>query len=192
MSDLRRDLETKSERFDLAPGALTRMFERRRRKQRNLRIRAGVLSLVVAGFSTWGAVSAFRDIGATQPGTSQADRRSYGQIAGTYSKTLTNEDPVVRANDMAGTYTMQLRRDGVMLLSIPPGFTAEGSSPSGISFRLSGDRFTTNAFVNLTCEKTVGLYEWDLREDRLTLIALQDPCEVRVALFGTTPWQRAR
>ena len=59
-------------------------------------------------------------------------------------------------------------------------------------FRLSGDRFTTNAFVNLTCEKTVGLYEWDLREDRLTLIALQDPCDVRVALFGTTPWQRAR
>ena len=49
---------------------------------------------------------------------------------GTYSKTLTNEDPVVRANDMAGTY-VQLGRDGVMLLSIPPGFTAEGSSPSG-------------------------------------------------------------
>ena len=83
---------------------------------------------MVAGVGTWGAVSAFRDIGAPQPGTSQADRRSYAQIAGTYSKTLTNEDPVVRANDMAGTYTMRLGRYGVMLLSVPPGFTAEDVS----------------------------------------------------------------
>ena len=144
---------------------------------------------MVAGVGTWGAVSAFRDIGATQLGTSQADRRSYGQIEGTYSKTLTNEDPVVRANDMAGTYdaTRARRRDAPI---DPSGLHGGGIVSLGISFRLSGDRFTTNAFVNLTCE--VGLYEWDLREDRLTLIALQDPCDVRVALFGTTPWQRAR
>jgi hypothetical protein len=193
MFDFRNDLETRSERFELAPGALPRMLERRRRKQRGLRIRAGVLAVLVAGIGTWGAVSALRDLGATRPGASPSqgiDQRSYALIAGTYTKTLTDDDPIVLANDMAGSYTMRLRADGVTVLSVPPGFTAEGTSPSGISFRLSGDRFTTNAFVNLTCEKSVGVYEWDLRDGRLSLIPLAEPCEVRAALFGTTPWER--
>ena len=47
MSEFRQDLERKSERFELAPGALDRLFERRRRKQRNQRIAAGAAALVV-------------------------------------------------------------------------------------------------------------------------------------------------
>jgi hypothetical protein len=194
MPDFRQDLERKSERFELAPGALDRLFERRRRKQRNIRIRAAVLALVVGAAGTWGAVSALREIGTERRPAEQPSRpESYSLIAGAYTVTLEDDDRVVRANGLAGTYTMRLLPNGVMLLSVPKGgFGREGPSPSGISFRLSGNQFTTNAFVNLTCAKTVGVYRWLLRGNRLTLTPLQEPCDVRAALFGSRPWQRER
>jgi hypothetical protein len=193
MPDFRQDLDRKSERFELPPGALDRLFERRRRKQRNIRIRAAVLALVIGAAGTWGAVSALREIGTDRrPATQPSRPESYSLIAGEYSVTLEDDDPVVRANELAGTYTMRLLPDGVMLLSVPKGFGPEGPSPSGISFRLSGNQFTTNAFVNFTCAKTVGVYRWLLRGNRLTLTPLQEPCDVRAALFGSRPWQRER
>lgn len=193
MPDFRQNLERKSERFELAPGALDRLFERRRRKQRNIRIRAAVLALVVGAVGTWGAVSALRETGTERRPAEQPSRpESYSLIAGTYAVTLEDDDPEVRANELAGTYTMRLLPDGVMLLSVPKGFGREGPSPSGISFRLSGNQFTTNAFVNLTCANTVGVYRWLLRGNRLTLTPLQEPCDVRAALFGSRPWQRER
>jgi hypothetical protein len=193
MPDFRQNLERKSERFELAPGALDRLFERRRRKQRGIRIRAAVLALVVAAAGTWGAISGLRDIGTERRPATQTPRpESYPLIAGTYTVTLTNDDPLVRANGLAGTYTMWLLPDGVMLLSVPKGGGREGQLPSGISFRLSGDQFTTNAFVNLTCADTDGAYRWLLRGNRLTLTPLQEPCDVRAAVFGSRPWQRDR
>lgn len=193
MSDFRQDLERKSERFELAPGALDRLFERRRRKQRNIRIRAAVLALVVGAAGTWGAVSALREIGTERRPAEQPSRpESYSLIAGTYTVRLDDDDPVVRANGLAGTYTMRLLPNGVMALLVPPDSFLEGPSPSGITFRLSRNRFTTNAFVSLTCANTVGVYRWLLRANSLTLTPLQEPCQVRAALFGSRPWQRER
>jgi hypothetical protein len=191
MPDFRQDLERKSERFELPPGALDRLFERRRRKQRNIRVRAAVLALVIGAAGTLGAVSALREIGTDRRPPTQPSKPE-SLIAGTYTVTLEDDDPVVRANGLGGTYTMRLLPDGVMLLSVPKGFGREGPSPSGISFRLSGNQFTTNAFVNFTCAKTVGVYRWLLRGNRLTLTPLQEPCDVRAALFGSRPWQRER
>jgi len=67
MTDFREDLERKSQRFELDPGALDRLFERRRRKQRDRRIAAGVLGLVVAVVTTAGLVYAFQQIGPRVP-----------------------------------------------------------------------------------------------------------------------------
>jgi hypothetical protein len=190
MPDFRQDLERKSERFELTPGALDRLFERRRRKQRNIRIRAAVLALVVGAVGTWGAVSALREIGTERRPAEQPSRpESYSLIAGTYTVTLEDDDQVVRANELAGTYTMRLLSDGVMLLSVPKGFGREGPSPSGISFRLSGNQFTTNAFVNFTCPGSVGVYRWELDGNRLTFAPLQEGCEVRQVLFSSESWR---
>jgi hypothetical protein len=57
MSDLRSGLERESERFDLAPGALERMLDRRRRRDTKRRIGAGAVALAVAGLGIWGILS---------------------------------------------------------------------------------------------------------------------------------------
>jgi DNA-binding beta-propeller fold protein YncE len=62
MGEYRELLEQGSERFDLAPGALERMHVRRRRRDRNRRVGAGVLALVVAAGGTWLIVRAFEGI----------------------------------------------------------------------------------------------------------------------------------
>ncbi len=192
MPDFRQDLERKSERFELAPGGLDRLFERRRRKQRNQRIRAGAAALVLtAGMGL--AIMGLRGLGtASRPAATPSigpNRPLYLEIAGTYTVTLSEDDPQVRDNGLAGRYTMRLLPDGVMLLSVPETFGGEGPSPSGISYRLSGNQFTTNAFVNFTCPGSVGVYRWQLQGSRLIFTPLQEECEVRRVLFASKPWQ---
>jgi hypothetical protein len=192
MPDFRQDLERKSERFELAPGGLDRLFERRRRKQRNQRIRAGAAALVLtAGMGL--AIMGLRGLGTeSRPAATPSigpNRPLYLEIAGTYTVTLSEDDPQVRDNGLAGRYTMRLLPDGVMLLSVPETFGGEGPSPSGISYRLSGNQFTTNAFVNFTCPGSVGVYRWQLQGSRLIFTPLQEECEVRRVLFASKPWQ---
>jgi hypothetical protein len=192
MSDVKRALEREGERFELAPGGMERLFDRRKRKQRSQRIGAVAAALVVtAGMGL--AVLGLRGLTTqTRPGATPTigpDRVLYLEIAGSYAVTLSNEDPRVQEHGLAGKYTMRLLPDGVMLLSVPEGFGREGPSPSGISFRLSGNQFTTNAFINLTCPQSVGVYRWELTGRRLLLTPLQENCEVRRVLFSSRPWR---
>jgi hypothetical protein len=193
MTDVKRALEREGERFELRPGGLERLFDRRKRKQRNQRIEAAVVALVIGTAGIGGAVVALRGLeDQTRPAASPSigpARELYLQIAGTYTLTLSNEEPRVREHGLAGTYTMRLLPDGVMLLSVPRGFSGEGPSPSGISFLLSGNQFTTNAFVNFTCPGSVGVYRWELDGDRLTFAPLQEECDVRQVLFSSAPWR---
>ena len=196
MGDVKRALEREGERFGLAPGGLERLFDRRSRKQRNRRIRAAVGAFVIATAGMGFAVLGLRGLGdQTRPAdlpTPGPARELYLRIAGTYTVTLSNEDPQVEELDLAGAYTMRLLPDGVMLLSVPRGFGGEGPSPSGISFRVSGNQFTTNAFVNFTCPGSVGVYRWEIDGDRLTLAPLEEGCEVRQVLFSSEPWRAQR
>jgi hypothetical protein len=195
MSDVKRALERAGEGFQLAPGGLDRLLDRRSRRQRNRRIGAVVVALVIGIAGIGGTVIALRGVGdqtrpATTPSIGPAPQL-YLQIAGTYTLTLSKDDPRVQELGLAGRYTMRLLPDGVMLLSVPEDFGGEGPSPSGISFRLSGNQFTTNAFVNFTCPGSVGAYRWELDRDRLTFAPLEERCEVRQVLFSSEPW-RAR
>jgi hypothetical protein len=196
MGDVKGALEQEGERFELAPGGLERLFDRRGRKQRNRRIRAAAGAFVIATAGMGFAVLGLRGLGdQTRPAdlpTPGPARELYLQIAGTYTVTLSNEDPRVEELDLAGAYTMRLLPDGVMLLSVPRGFGGEGPSPSGISFRVSGNQFTTNAFVNFTCPGSVGVYRWELDGDRLTLAPLEEGCKVRQILFSSEPWRAQR
>jgi len=192
MSEVKRALERAGERFELAPGGLDRLLDRRSRKQRNRRIGAVVVALVIGTAGIGGTVVGLRELGTqTRPAATPGigpPRQLYTQIAGTYTVTLSNEDPKISEHGLAGTYTMRLLPDGVMLLSVPRGFGGEGPSPSGISFRLSGNQFTTNAFVNFTCPGSVGVYRWELDGNRLTFAPLAEECEIRRVLFSSAPW----
>jgi len=193
MSDVRRALEREGQRFELEPGALERLFERRRRKQRNQRIGTAIVALVIAaaglGLATLGLRGLGDDVQPATPPTTGPGRELYVEIAGVYSLVLSNEDPRVQEHGLAGRYTMRLLLDGVMLLSVPEAFGAEGPSPSGISFRLSGNQFTTNAFVNFTCPGSIGVYRWQLERNRLVFNPLQEDCEIRRILFSSQPWR---
>jgi hypothetical protein len=192
MSDVRRVLEREGQRFELEPGALERLFDRRRRKQRNQRIGTAAVALVIAAAGIGLVALGLRGLGTdtrpAAPPTSGPGRELYEEIAGTYVVTLSNEDARVQEHGLAGRYTMRLLPDGVMLLSVPAGFGGEGPSPSGISFRLSGNQFTTNAFVNFTCPGSVGAYRWQLEGSRLIFTPLQEDCEIRRILFSSQPW----
>lgn len=193
MTDYRRVLDRESERFELAPGALERVLERGKRKDRHQRIGAGLVAFVVLAIGSVVAVSAFR--GATngqRPGASPSPGgQLYLQIAGTYTVTLSSADPGVAARGLAGTYTLRLLPDGVLELSAPPGALREGPSPSGIAYRLSGSRFTTNAFVNISCPGSIGIgtYRWALAGGRLAFTPLQEDCATRRTLFASGPWR---
>ena len=193
MSDVKRALEREGQRFELEPGALERLFDRRRRKQRNQRMGTAVVALVVAAAGIGLAALGLRGLGTqtrpATPPTTGPGQELYVEIAGTYTVTLSNEDPRVQELGLAGRYTMRLLPDGVMLLSVPEGFGREGPSPSGISFRLSGNQFTTNAFVNFTCPGSVGVYGWQLEGSRLIFMPLQEDCETRRVLFTSRPWR---
>lgn len=192
MSDVKHALDREGQRFELEPGALERLFDRRRRKQRNQRIGTAAVALAIAAAGIGLAALGLRGLGTdTQPAappTSGPGRELYVEIAGTYMVTLSNEDARVQEHGVAGRYTMRLLPDGVMLLSVPVGFGGEGPSPSGISFRLSGNQFTTNAFVNFTCPGSVGAYRWQLEGSRLIFTPLQEDCEIRRILFSSQPW----
>jgi hypothetical protein len=103
---------------------------------------------------------------------------------------LSASDPAVSAEGMAGMYTLRLLPDGVVLLSAPPGALREGVSPSGIAYRLSGSRFTTNAFVNISCPGSIGIgsYRWTLVNGRLAFTPLKEDCAIRRTLFASKPW----
>jgi len=193
MSDVKRALEDAGKRFELAPGGLDRLLDRRSRRQRNRRIGAVVVALVIGTAGIGGTVLTLRGLGDhTRPATTSSigpSPQRYPQIAGTYTLTLSNDDPRVQELGLAGRFTMMLLPDGVMLLSVPEDFGGEGPSPSGISFRLSGNQFTTNAFVNFTCPGSVGVYRWELDENRLTFAPLEEGCEVRQVLFSSKSWR---
>ena len=188
MSELKNELEHRSERFDLEPGALDRFFRRRERRERRRRVAAICLAL---GVTAAGALLAVRALSSDEPvpAAPKSDEELLAELAGTYTVSLTDAMPFVIENGLAGEYEMTLRPDGVMELSAPAGFV-EGRNPSGITFRISGDELTTNAFVNVTCHSTVGRYRWTLQGGTLTLDPIVDACGLRRTLFTSGEWER--
>jgi hypothetical protein len=189
VSELKDALERRSERFDLEPGAMDRFFSRRERRDRRRRVAAICLAL---GVTAAGALLAVRALSSNEPvpAAPKTDEELLAELAGTYTITLSGPTPsFVTENDLAGEYSMTLRPDGVIELSAPAAFV-EGRNPSGITFRVSGDEFTTNAFVNVTCHSTVGRYRWSLIGDSLTFDPIAEACPLRRTLFASKAWER--
>jgi hypothetical protein len=78
---------------------------------------------------------------------------------------------------------MRLARtdNGVLALTGPAG----GPATDGVTYAVDADRLRVNAFANDLCATLdAGEYRWSVTGRALTLAAISDPCDARVAVFG--------
>ena len=114
-----------------------------------------------------------------------ASANPYEPIAGIYRATLESSGE----SAIDGSWTMELRANGTIVLAPPPSFSYGSVAPSGISYAIDGDRLRTDMFYNDFCS-AVGVYTWALRGESLTLTPATEPCALRRALLGTSPWTK--
>jgi hypothetical protein len=188
---LRRGLERSAngatdDLVDNLPDALVRGRRRRRVivSAKATAIVAGLAVVALGGPRLIDAVRTGQPAATPSPTVTATD---FSAIAGTYTFELSDADGTVAANHMAGTWTIQLKLDGAMELSVPAGFTREGQAPAGNAFTLAASQFRTNLFFSDFCH-SVGVYRWSLRGTRLTFTPLSEDCPVRQAIFASQPW----
>jgi hypothetical protein len=185
MSELRERLERESERVTLDPGADVRLWDRRRRLERRRRTSALAVGAATALVVVVASVQGLRVTGDGRSPAPPGSTAGYDEIAGSYSTELP-VDLRVEGLRLGGRYELRLLPSGSLLLSVPPDFEQAVGS---VVFRLSGNIFTTNAFANYSCPGTVGTYRWFLDGDVLRFVPLEEPCELRGAVFSTRPWR---
>lgn len=168
------------------PEAIAR-GRRRRRARRGSLVVGTVAALAAIGFAV-PHLTTFAER-SPHPAVSRGPTLTpgpYAAIAGTYTSTLRATSPVIRDNGMAGTWTLRLQPNHVITVSAPRSFRGELTA---IAFRIQGDRFTTNAFVNdPRCANDVGVYRWQRAGATLVFTPISDTCALRRALFSAQPW----
>lgn len=182
MADLHDLLERESERYTLPTGAAERMFERGRRQARNRRLAAlgvgailfvAVLAIVRAGLP-----------GGDEPRPATPKPITPRSLAGTYVVRLRPEDPGVQLLHMEGRYEMRLYATGALELISPRRFDLPGDP---ITFEISEGQLTTDALVGSECEAP-GTYRVNLHAGVLTLVPIEESCELRRIVFASRPW----
>ena len=183
---VREQIERSVRNIDPDIGSVLDRVARRGRRRRRLAVAvrvsavAGLIALVVI------AGPSVLDLLRTSPARPSSPVDPYSLIAGTYGSTIAPEPGVVTQADMAGQWTLVLDPDGSLDLAAPPGFRAE---TSGITYRLVGQEFQTNAFPNDLCQaKLPGRYHWSKAGGQLRFTVVEDPCDARVVLFTGQTW----
>ena len=183
---VREQIERSVRNIDPDIGSVLDRVARRGRRRRRLAVAvrvsavAGLIALVVI------AGPSVLDLLRTSPSRPNSPVDPYSVIAGTYGATIAPEPGVVTQADMAGRWTLVLDPDGSLELAAPPGFRAE---TSGITYRLVGQEFQTNAFPNDLCHaKLPGRYRWSKAGGQLRFTLVEDPCDARVVLFTGQTW----
>jgi DUF3040 family protein len=183
---VREQIERSVRNIDPDIGSVLDRVARRGRRRRRLAVAvrvsavAGLIALVVI------AGPSVLDLLRTSPSRPSSPVDPYSVIAGNYEAAIAPEPGVVTQADMAGRWTLVLDPDGSLDLAPPPGFRAE---TSGITYRLVGQEFQTNAFPNDLCQaKLPGRYRWSKARGQLHFALVEDPCEARVVLFTGQTW----
>jgi hypothetical protein len=110
-------------------------------------------------------------------------------VAGTYTLTVDPGPSVVDELGLAGAWTFELRADGTMTITPPPGLAV---ATDGHNFRIREGVFETNAFVNDLCNEAqganqvLGTYRIERVGDDLILDAQADACLARVEILDDT------
>jgi hypothetical protein len=182
MSDLGSVLEREGERVALPPHAADRMFERGRRRQRNRKVGAlgmGVLLLL----AVLALVRASLPKG-QRPEPARPRPITPRSIAGTYAVHLRASDEQVGRLGLEGPYSMQLKPDGSFILIGP----RKGALPwNPATFSISRGVFTTDAFVGTSCHAPA-TYRVERDSGSLAFSAVEDPCRFRATILATGLW----
>lgn len=184
---IREQIEWSVSRIDPEIGTVLERVSRRGRRRRRLAVAmrvsvaAGLIALIVI------AGPSVLELLRTSPDRPNSPVSPYSVIAGTYRTTIAAEPGVVTQAGMTGRWTLRLDPDGSLQLEAPPGFQAEAS---GVTYRIVGREFQTNAFPNDLChaQPLPGRYQWILTNGVLRFTIVEDPCEARAILFAGQRW----
>jgi hypothetical protein len=92
---------------------------------------------------------------------------------------------VVRANGLAGRWTIEVDEHGPMWLRMPEAFAGRRDSP----LEVVGGQLTTTAFDHGLCRgEPAGVYRWTRIQGFLVLDRIADGCDARVWILTSTPW----
>lgn len=193
MSDLRDALDRESERYDLAPGALERTLDRRRRRSQRRRIGAAIVGLVIAGSSVWAAVS-LSGLG-TEPSIPASPASI---LEGTWRSGKLSERDIIRGFVAAGgtakvgrAFFAQLG-DGaehyaVITLRFEDGSFVEFESSDGgppITGYEATYTVSSNAILTIAARTCTGRYSFSVEGGQLRLTVIHQ-C-VRDGVYNTT------
>ena len=107
-------------------------------------------------------------------------------VTGMFIRSIPKGTAVVRANGIAGTWTISAEPDGSVRLLAPESFAgAHASHP----FEMQAGSLSTDALSTGVCAGLPrGTYSWSVQGGFLVLSALSDPCDARVVVLAAGPW----
>jgi hypothetical protein len=107
-------------------------------------------------------------------------------LTGTFTRTIPEGTAVVRANGIAGEWTIRAGSDGSVRLLAPASFAgAHASRP----FAMQAGSLQTDAFSSDICAGLpAGTYRWSLEGSFLLLSTISDQCDARVFILAPRPW----
>jgi hypothetical protein len=110
-------------------------------------------------------------------------------LTGAFTRSIPVGTAVVRANGIAGAWTISADADGNVRLLAPESFAgADASAP----FEMDTGTLRTDAFSSDICEGLpAGTYTWSQPGGFLVLTAVSDPCDARVVVLGSDAWEFA-
>ncbi len=171
---------------------LTAVVDRSRRRLTAHRMAlAAVVAAAVAVALVLGprVVESIRTSKVGRPATTPVVTTPPRALAGTFSGRLRPGLDAVRADRMAGTWSIRMHRDGTMTVHGPTSFIG---ALEGYRFRPQGSVLRTDLFDQDVCKGFPrGTYRWSGSGDALVFTVSRDPCDARVALLTSTPMSDA-
>jgi hypothetical protein len=171
---------------------LDSVVQRTRRRQvirRSLTVTASAAAVVAAVLLGPSVLDGIRGSGSTVPGShpTPSVAPSVPLLTGTFTRTIPVGTAVVRANGLAGTWTISVEADGSVRVLAPTSFAGPNASRP---FELQAESLQTDAFSFSVCSGfPAGTYRWSVQSGYLVLTPVSDPCDPRVVVLGAGPWK---
>ncbi len=164
---------------------------RRQVMRRSLTAAASVATVVLAIVLGPSVLDGIGGTGSTQPGSNPTPSVAPSVepvvplVTGTFMRSIPEGTAVVRANGIAGTWTINADTDGSVRLLAPGSFAgAHASRP----FEMQANTLATDAFSSDICAGLpAGTYSWSLQGSYLFLTPLSAPCDARVVVMSGGP-----
>ncbi len=173
-------------------GSVVQKTHRRHVIRRSLTVAASAAAVVLAVVLGPGVLHDIGGTGGTVPGSNPTPSVAPSVtpvvplVTGTFTRSIPEGTALVRANGIAGTWTISADADGSVRLLAPASFAgAHASRP----FAMQAGSLQTDAFGSDICAGLpAGTYHWSVVGNFLLLSATSDRCDARVFVLGARPW----